>query len=108
MSNGNGHRTGSSSSSFSISLPTRRRSLSDPFNRVLLPPVNESPAARENRLRQEQAAKQHSDDIDEQIKREHAARRRQKQQIKILLLGQSESGKSTTLKRAFCLFSFPG
>lgn len=103
---GQGHRAGPSSSSFSLSLPSRRRSLSDPFNRALQPPANESPAQRESRLILEQAAKAHSDDIDEQIKRERAALKRQKQAIKILLLGQSESGKSTTLKRALYFLSF--
>jgi guanine nucleotide-binding protein subunit alpha len=39
-----------------------------------------------------------SDEIDEELKAERAARRRQRPCVKVLLLGQSESGKSTTLK----------
>ena len=48
-------------------------------------------------------AKKRSDDIDEQIRVEKAEMRRRRQEIKILLLGQSESGKSTTLKRECCI-----
>ena len=68
---------------------------------ALLPPLNEAPADRERRLLREQEAKKVSDDIDEQIRVEKAEMRKKKQEIKILLLGQSESGKSTTLKRTF-------
>ena len=47
-----------------------------------------------------------SDSIDEQIRQELDARKAKnkgRKQIKVLLLGQSESGKSTTLKRLFAL-----
>ena len=100
-----GHRSNPSSSSSSF-FSSRRRSLSDPFNRALEPPAGETPLARDERLKRELAAKAHSDDIDEQIRREKVALKRQKQAIKILLLGQSESGKSTTLKRASSYFIF--
>ncbi|KAH8107450.1 G-alpha-domain-containing protein [Phellopilus nigrolimitatus] len=77
----------------------RSRSLSDPLARALLPPADESPLERDSRIRREQAAKKVSDDIDEQIRQEKAEMRRQKDLVKVLLLGQSESGKSTTLKQ---------
>jgi guanine nucleotide-binding protein subunit alpha len=77
---------------------TRRRSLSDPISAALRPPSNESPTDRERRLKAEADAKKISDDIDEMIKAEKNGKRKEKA-IKVLLLGQSESGKSTTLKR---------
>lgn len=85
----------------SFQLPMRPRSLSDPFESKLRPPDNESPIERTARLERENIAKKVSDDIDEQIRLDRAEQRRQKDSVKVLLLGQSESGKSTTLKRAF-------
>jgi len=76
----------------------RRRSLSDPLTLAALPPSDESSQEKERRLRQEIEAKRVSDAIDEQIKQEKAAAKKRKE-VKILLLGQSESGKSTTLKQ---------
>ncbi|KAH9019103.1 G-protein alpha subunit-domain-containing protein [Lactarius hengduanensis] len=62
------------------SVPQNRRlSSNDPFEAVLRPPPDETPAQREMRILAEQQAS--------------------KPDVKILLLGQSESGKSTTLKR---------
>ncbi|KAG9313912.1 guanine nucleotide binding protein, alpha subunit [Chiua virens] len=72
--------------------------MSDPFWAALQPPPNESPADRDRRLNEELEAKRVSDGIDEML-REERRERRTKQEIKILLLGQSESGKSTTLKQ---------
>jgi guanine nucleotide-binding protein subunit alpha len=83
---------------------SRRRSLSDPLSKALQPPPDESPAARDRRLKREAEAKKVSDDIDEMIKHDRAQLKKQKQAVKILLLGQSESGKSTTLKREFDFF----
>jgi hypothetical protein len=80
-----------------MSATCRSRSPSDPLTAALLPPPNESATAREKRLRAEEQAKGVSDDIDEMLKAEHNERR--KKAIKVLLLGQSEGGKSTTLKR---------
>jgi len=78
--------------------PNRRRSLSDPLSAVLQPPQNETPADRVRRLDAELEAKRVSDSIDEMLKMEKRDMRT-KPEVKILLLGQSESGKSTTLKR---------
>ena len=86
---------------------TRTHSLSDPISAALLPPPNESAADREKRLRAEEHAKKISDDIDEMLKAERNERRK-KSPVKVLLLGQSESGKSTTLKRtSMSVFSVP-
>ena len=76
----------------------RTHSLSDPISVALLPPPNESAADREKRIRAEEHAKKISDDIDEMLKAERNEHRKKKP-VKVLLLGQSESGKSTTLKR---------
>ncbi|KAJ2970799.1 hypothetical protein NUW54_g12649 [Trametes sanguinea] len=76
----------------------RRRSLSDPLAAALLPPADETPDQREARLRQEEEAKKRSENIDKMLKHDEKSRRRKKT-VKVLLLGQSESGKSTTLKR---------
>ncbi|KAI0296788.1 guanine nucleotide binding protein, alpha subunit [Multifurca ochricompacta] len=70
----------------------------DPLSAAIAPPLNETPAARSARLRAEAEARRVSDEIDEQLKVERAARRRQRPCVKVLILGQSESGKSTTLK----------
>ncbi|KAG6820150.1 hypothetical protein H0H93_004732 [Arthromyces matolae] len=77
----------------------RRRSLSDPLAAALLPPPNESPIQRELRIKAETEARRVSDSIDEMIRQERSQRKRAKPEVNVLLLGQSESGKSTTLKR---------
>ncbi|TDL21099.1 G-alpha-domain-containing protein [Rickenella mellea] len=83
----------------SKSAVLRPRSSSDPFTAALLPPPNETPEQRERRLQEEYEAIQRSNDIDEQLKRDGMALRKHKECVKVLLLGQSESGKSTTLKQ---------
>lgn len=76
----------------------RSRTLSDSLARALLPPENESPIDRTARLKKEEFAKKISDNIDEQIKLDETKLKWHKKLVKIVLLGQSESGKSTTLK----------
>ncbi|KAH9923126.1 G-alpha-domain-containing protein [Epithele typhae] len=70
---------------------------SDPLTAALQPPPNETPEQRDARLRREDDAKKRSEDIDRMLRREDKHRR--KKAVKVLLLGQSESGKSTTLKQ---------
>ncbi|CAK5272243.1 unnamed protein product, partial [Mycena citricolor] len=70
----------------------------DPFAILLKPPEGETPEQREVRLLLEKEAKEISDSIDEQLSKEKAQERRGPKPVKVLLLGQSESGKSTTLK----------
>lgn len=79
----------------------RRRSLSDfdPLAAALLPPSNETPEEKELRIRAENEAKKISDGIDEMLRQERIERKKTRAEVHVLLLGQSESGKSTTLKR---------
>jgi guanine nucleotide-binding protein alpha-1 subunit len=79
-----------------------RRSLSDPLAAALLPPPDETPEQREQRLLAEYQAKKVSDGIDEMLRQEGSRRKKAAgSEVKVLLLGQSESGKSTTLKREY-------
>lgn len=66
--------------------------LSDPFHSITAPPVNETAEERLNREDAEAKAKQISDKIDDILKKEKEARRKDSV-IRILLLGQAESGK---------------
>ncbi|KAI6045255.1 G-protein alpha subunit-domain-containing protein [Pisolithus marmoratus] len=91
-------------------MGTRRHKVAedDPLTRAMAPPPNETQQQREARIRAEQEAKRVSDTIDEELSRQRVADRKGPKPIKILLLGQSESGKSTTLKSKpddICLFS---
>ncbi|KAM5538317.1 hypothetical protein V8D89_007919 [Ganoderma adspersum] len=70
----------------------------DPFAALLQPPPNETEEQRAERLRKEEEARKRSENIDRMLRHDEKARRRKKT-VKVLLLGQSESGKSTTLKQ---------
>ncbi|CAL1708399.1 unnamed protein product [Somion occarium] len=70
----------------------------DPLSIFMKPPPYETDEERTDRLRREAEEKRVSDQIDEYIKAERAAMKKKRSDIKLLLLGQSESGKSTTLK----------
>ncbi|KAJ2915543.1 hypothetical protein MD484_g4866, partial [Candolleomyces efflorescens] len=72
---------------------------SDPLAVFTRPPANETLVEREAREAREADAKRRSEAIDEDIRKEKARlKREEKNLVKVLLLGQSESGKSTTLK----------
>ncbi|KAJ7730661.1 guanine nucleotide binding protein, alpha subunit [Mycena maculata] len=75
----------------------------DPLTAALAPPPNETPAQREVRERAESEAKRVSDEIDAQLRRERESEKKRKP-VKLLLLGQSESGKTATLKSESELF----
>jgi guanine nucleotide-binding protein subunit alpha len=78
---------------------THKSQHSDPFSLVLQPPKDETPAERQQRVELEQEQKRVSDQIDDELRRERADRKKKsKREVKVLLLGQSESGKSTVLK----------
>lgn len=64
----------------------------DPFLEFMLPPPGETPAQKEARLKREQDAQRVSDIIDEAIRQERANGKKEKNVVKVLLLGQAESG----------------
>ncbi|KAF8065099.1 heterotrimeric G protein alpha subunit [Lyophyllum atratum] len=70
----------------------------DPFIELMRPPPDETPAQAMARQKRELDAQKRSDAIDESIKLARDLAKKEKGVIKVLLLGQSESGKSTTLK----------
>jgi guanine nucleotide-binding protein subunit alpha len=79
----------------------------DPFAAFHTPPPNETPEQRALREKKELEARKVSDRIDEELKAEKTAlKKQQKGLVKVLLLGQSESGKSTALKSAFLYISY--
>jgi hypothetical protein len=63
----------------------------DPFEAVLRPPTDESEDARARRLVQEAEALRVSQAIDESLRQERT-RNKKKAPVRVLLLGQSESG----------------
>ncbi|KAF8430873.1 guanine nucleotide binding protein, alpha subunit [Boletus edulis BED1] len=69
----------------------------DPLDELLKPPPNETEEDRLIRLAQEAEARRISHQIDESIKVERQQQKK-KSVVRLLLLGQSESGKSTTLR----------
>ncbi|ESK89094.1 putative g-protein alpha subunit [Moniliophthora roreri MCA 2997] len=79
-------------------VATKKISENDPFAHFLRPPVGETPIERAERLQREAEAARISAEIDEAISKDRAQQKKDKDLIKVLLLGQSESGKSTTLK----------
>jgi guanine nucleotide-binding protein subunit alpha len=65
----------------------------DPFYELMQPPIDETPAQKTARQKRELDAQRVSDGIDEDIKLERARSRKERKIIKVLLLGQSESGE---------------
>lgn len=65
----------------------------DPLSIAWAPPPDESPEARAERLSQEEAAQRVSDAIDESLRQEKASLKKKTKPVKILLLGQAESGE---------------
>ncbi|KAJ7602960.1 heterotrimeric G protein alpha subunit [Mycena polygramma] len=70
---------------------------SDPFYEIMRPPPDETPAQMTARLKREADAQRISDSIDEDIKRDRAAQRKARKELRILLLGQGESGAHPSL-----------
>ena len=86
-------------------VPSGRRSTDDdPLDEVLRPPPDETTEQRQTRLEQEAQAKRISLAIDAGIKAERQALRK-KRIVRLLLLGQSESGAYSPRRR--CALSLP-
>jgi hypothetical protein len=64
----------------------------DPLTAALAPPPNETPEQRAAREQREVAARAVSQAIDEDIAKEKKALAKKRKAVKVLLLGQSESG----------------
>lgn len=79
----------------------------DPLDVVLRPPPEETPTARAERLRREAEAKKISDAIDESIRQEKLAWKKNKSLLRLLLLGQSESGECPSTTHSAPLWSSP-
>ena len=78
----------------------------DPLTRAMAPPPGETPAARDARLAAEAEARRVSNEIDEALSRERAALKKRKV-MKMLLLGQSESGAWRGWLRGYaCVLTF--
>ncbi|EED85956.1 candidate G-protein alpha subunit [Postia placenta Mad-698-R] len=71
----------------------------DPLSLILRPPTSETERDRVLRLQREADAKRISDSIDEELKLDRERYKKSKQDVKLLLLGQAESGKSTLQKQ---------
>ena len=82
---------------------SRSRIYADPLAAAIAPPPDESPEERTRRVQAESDAKRHSERIDELLQLEKMEKKKARAEVNVLLLGQSESGKSTTLKREFSL-----
>ncbi|KAF9528505.1 guanine nucleotide binding protein, alpha subunit [Crepidotus variabilis] len=70
----------------------------DPLDLAMAPPADETQEQRAARLLKEQAAVQRSKQIDAELKASKVVMKRYSKAVKVLVLGQSLSGKSTTIK----------
>lgn len=77
----------------------------DPLSFAIRPPDVETELDRRARLQREADAKRISDVIDEQLKIDRRNYDKSKQDVRLLLLGQAESGKSTLQKQFQLMYS---
>lgn len=72
----------------------------DPFLQFMRPPPNETPAQMTARLKREADAQRISDLIDEDIRQARNVAKHERNVVKLLLLGQAESGRSPYSSRS--------
>ena len=70
----------------------------DPFTSAMMPPPDETSDQRRAREQKENDAKRRSDEIDKMLQADVVAFKKRKKQVKVLLLGQSESGMCCSLQ----------
>jgi hypothetical protein len=73
-------------------LPRRSEDSIDPLSRALSPPAKESTEQRVQREAKEIEARRVSERIDDQLKSEKQTSSRKKAPVRVLMLGQAESG----------------
>lgn len=75
---------------------------SDPFAAFTRPPANETAVERNTREAREAEEKRVSDRIDDELRKERAAMKKKKNNVCVLLLGQSESGTQSSPLSSRC------
>jgi guanine nucleotide-binding protein subunit alpha len=85
-------------------LTARSEDTTDPLSRVLAPPTNETSEQCAAREAKEAEARRVSERIDEQIRSEKQANSRNRAPVKVLMLGQAESGAPPLLLPIVLLF----
>lgn len=81
-------------------VPVTGQWSSDPLDALLRPPIDETEEEKQHRLSQEDEARRVSQAIDDTLKQERLQRKKAKV-VRLLLLGQSESGESTLLSHSY-------
>jgi len=79
---------------------------SDPFYDFMKPPEDETDAQKSARLSREAEEQRRNDAIEDQIKEDRAKVERESEVLKVLLLGQSESGKTLPCGLFIALITF--